>query len=864
MLWPVATLIAAAVLLVALVLYLQSANRWVHQTDQVIARATLMERLVADRQSRLREYLLTDDPSSYTAYIEADRRVSPAIEGLQALVSDDPSQVERLTALRPVLARWAQYADQELARSNTAAQDVAFHLIDGDAIQRNMQSRLREFVGVEEGRRGARLARADEVTRWAFALGAFLALVAGPALAKTTSRRMRRSRERYREALEAQERMARSLQESEETLRLAEDAAKMGSWHWNVLSGEFVWSDRCKALFGLGPDTVMSREVFLAAVHPDDRDRVDLAAQDALANRTPYQVEMRVPWPDGSVRWVASRGEGVYDANGRAVQMAGMTLDITAQKRAEEAVRESDRRKDEFLGMLSHELRNPLAPIRNSVQLLGRVAPASAQAERAHVIIARQVDHLARLVDDLLDVKRISTGKLRLHTNQMDLTQAVREAVEDIRPLFSDGSLHLHLDVPHQAVWVNGDRTRLAQVVNNLLHNAAKFTDAGGHVSVTVESSNGLARVRVRDDGVGVAPDMLGQLFDPFVQSDRTLHRTKAGLGLGLSLVRGITELHGGTVVVRSEGLGKGTEFIVTLPTVEPTAAVASDEAIAPPMVKRRVLIIEDNVDAAESLRAVVEALGGHEVLVAKDGEAGVAAAAQHCPDVILCDIGLPIMDGYEVAQQVRAGPASGARLIALSGYASPEDINRAIRAGFDYHIAKPPDVDRVLGLIASAPSVASAPVIPADLATGHHELDEQHATIVAQLARLRAASSDVAWESLRSLQQHTASHGQYEEMLMEEMGYSELAAHKQQHADFQSRLRALHERLERDGATQENLGALADAVEAWMKEHVLDQDRRLVEFIWSKGPEPRGEPEGRTSSRRPDPGRPPPRLRLG
>jgi hemerythrin-like metal-binding protein len=543
--------------------------------------------------------------------------------------------------------------------------------------------------------------------------------------------------------------------------------------------------------------------------------------------------------------------------------MAGMAMDITPQKRAEEAVRESDRRKDEFLGMLSHELRNPLAPIRNSVHVLSRVAPASAQAEQARVIIARQVDHLARLVEDLLDVKRISTGKLRLHADQMDLTQQVREAVEDIRPLFSNSSLHLLLDVPHQPVWVNGDRTRLAQVVINLLHNAAKFTDPGGHVHVTVESSDGLARVRVLDDGVGVAPDMVDKLFEAFAQADRTLHRTRGGLGLGLSLVRGITELHGGTVAARSDGLGKGTEFIVTLPTVEAAVAVASEEAIAPATAKRRVLIIEDNVDAAESLRAVVEVSGGHEVIVAKDGEAGVAAAAQQLPDVILCDIGLPLMDGYEVARQVRAGLASGVRLIALSGYASPEDIDLAIRAGFDYHIAKPPDIDQVLELIASAPSAASARAIPADLATGHHEMDAQHAALLTQLARVRAASPAAARDSLGLLQQRTASHAQYEEMLMEEVGYVDLAAHKQQHAEFLSRLRVLHERLTRDDATPEKLGVLMDTVEAWMKEHVRGQDRRLAEFIRSRAPEPRDEPERPTSSRSPGPEWPPPRLHV-
>ena len=491
--WPLAAFFLAAGVLVALVLHVQHRNKRVDQTDVVIGRATLVERLIVDRESRLRAYMVTGDRRFSESYREADERLAPAITNLEELVSEHPAQVARLVSMQAALARWQEYAEQQLARRLDAAtaQDVPFHVLDGEAIASDIRSRLHEFIEVEEARRVRRGIRAEAVTHYAFLLGLVFALLLGPALALTTAYQMGRSRQKYREALEAQERTARTLRESEEKLRLAEDAAKMGSLHRDFLSGETVWSDSFKALFDLSPDAEMSYEVFLAAVHPDDRDRVDRAVQDALANRTPYQVEMRVPWPDGSVRWVASRGEAFYDDHGRPVRMAGMALDVTAQKRAEEAVRESDRRKDEFLGMLSHELRNPLASIHNSVHLLGHAAPASEQAARARTVIERQVDHLARLVDDLLDVKRISTGKLRLRTAVMDLTQQVRETVEDIRPLFVSRSLSLDMKAPDQAVRVDGDRTRLTQMVSNLLHNAAKFTDAGGHVSVTVESRGG-------------------------------------------------------------------------------------------------------------------------------------------------------------------------------------------------------------------------------------------------------------------------------------------------------------------------------------------------------------------------------------
>ena len=838
--WPLAAFFLASGVLVALVLHVQHRNKRVDQTDVVIGRATLVERLIVDRESRLRAYMVTGDRRFSESYREADERLAPAITNLEELVSEHPAQVARLVSMQAALARWQEYAEQQLARRLDAAtaQDVPFHVLDGEAIASDIRSRLHEFIEVEEARRVRRGIRAEAVTHYAFLLGLVFALLLGPALALTTAYQMGRSRQKYREALEAQERTARTLRESEEKLRLAEDAAKMGSLHRDFLSGETVWSDSFKALFDLSPDAEMSYEVFLAAVHPDDRDRVDRAVQDALANRTPYQVEMRVPWPDGSVRWVASRGEAFYDDHGRPVRMAGMALDVTAQKRAEEAVRESDRRKDEFLGMLSHELRNPLASIHNSVHLLGHAAPASEQAARARTVIERQVDHLARLVDDLLDVKRISTGKLRLRTAVMDLTQQVRETVEDIRPLFVSRSLSLDMKAPDQAVRVDGDRTRLTQMVSNLLHNAAKFTDAGGHVSVTVESRGGQARIRVLDDGVGVAPEMLDKLFDPFVQSDRTLHRTTGGLGLGLSLVRGIAELHGGTVIARSGGSGKGTEFEVTLPTTQPGVAPA-DETVSPETTgKSRVLIIEDNVDAAVSLRDLIQMLGGHEVHVAHDGEAGIAAAREQQPHVILCDIGLPVMGGYEVARRIRfGGVAPGARLIALTGYASPEDIDRALRAGFDYHIAKPPDIDRVLALVAEASSRLAPLAVPDDLATGHHEVDAQHASLLSELARLRTASPETVWESLRLLQQHTSSHLRYEETLMDDVGYPDLAAHKQRHEDYLRRSRVLQEQLERDGVTPDKLSVLADSIQAWVTEHVYDEDRRLTEFIRERKP---------------------------
>ena len=710
MVLPVIALLLAATVLVGLVLYLQDLNRWVDRTDVVIGRANLLERLTADREAALRGYLLSRDPSFLDQFNAADVRISPVFDGIQELVANDEAQLALIRSARVEVIRCRHHAAQQVdrIREGQTAEDVVLHIPEGEAITRDIRARLQEFVGVEEGLRAHRVKRADAVTRYTLAGGMVLAVVLGVAVAFATRRQMSLVRRQYADALDEQLRAELSLREAGEKLQLAKDAARMGAWDWTIPTGELVWSERCKALFAVSGDEPMTYDRFRAAVHPDDRDRVDRAVADAIANRTDYDVEMRVPWPDGTVRWVASRGRAYYDDAGRAVRMTGMSLDISDRKRAEEALleanellKQADRRKDEFLAILSHELRNPLAPIRNSIHLLNHGAVSADRGRRALDVIARQVDHLTRLVEDLLEARRISLGKMRLRRRRMDLAEAVRETVEDIRPLFVKRQLSLELESPAGPCWVDGDPTRLSQVIANLLHNAAKFTDAGGHVRVVLEIDGGTARLRVADDGVGVAPGLLQTLFEPFVQGERTLDRSRGGLGLGLALVRGIVELHGGTAAVRSAGIGKGTEFAVALPTATAAVSSATAERAASRAGARRVLVVEDSEDAAESLRDVLEVEGGHEVRVAADGAAGLEAVKDFHPDVVLCDLGLPVVDGYEVARRLRrSGDAGGALLVALSGYASSDDVERCIQAGFHHHLAKPADVDALLRLI--------------------------------------------------------------------------------------------------------------------------------------------------------------------
>jgi two-component system CheB/CheR fusion protein len=703
--WPVAACAGAAAVLVALVLHLQTLNAWVDHTDVVLARAELVERLVVDLEATLRGYLLTGEPRFLEAYHRAEGHLDRELDGLAGLVRDDPPQVARLGPVRAGVDAWKAHADAQLDRhgGGAPAEVLARGLLRGSGVSAGTRANLQEFARVEQALREERVRRAGAVTRWALLAVLALAVVAGPALALVTGRHLRTVRDRYHEALEAEAAAARSRRESEEKLRLAKDAARMGAWHWDLCTGELSWSERTRALFGLSADAPVTTDAFVATVHADDQAAVRAALAGALERGEPFHAEVRVPLADGGVRWVESRGEATRDAGGRPVRLAGMAMDVTARKAAEEALREEDRRKDEFLSMLSHELRNPLAPIRTSVHILGRVDPSSEPAARARAVIARQVDHLTRLVEDLLDVTRISSGKLRLHRERMDLGRRVRESVEDLRPLFAHREIALELRAPHGPVFVDGDPTRVAQVVSNLLQNAAKFTDPGGRVEVSVEGAGADVRVRVRDDGVGIAPEVLGRLFAPFVQGDSTLDRSRGGLGLGLALVRGVVELHGGHVEALSDGPGRGTEVVVTLPAAREAEPRAQPAPAPPPAGDgRRVLIIEDNADAADSLRDLVALAGAREIHVARDGEAGVAAARRLRPDLILCDIGLPKLDGYEVARRIRGdGAARRPQLVAISGYASPEDLGRATEAGFDAHLPKPPDVDRVLALVA-------------------------------------------------------------------------------------------------------------------------------------------------------------------
>ncbi len=381
--------------------------------------------------------------------------------------------------------------------------------------------------------------------------------------------------------------------------------------------------------------------------------------------------------------------------------------EVVRRKRLAEELAEADRRKDEFLAMLGHELRNPLAPIRTAVHLLRDLDPADPRVPAARDVIERQVGQMARLVDDLLDVSRISRGKITLNLEVVELADVIARAVETSRPHVDARRQKLTVALPPGPVRLRADLTRLAQVVSNLLNNAAKFTGAGGHIGLTVEAGPGQVAIRVRDDGVGMTADLLPRVFDLFTQGDRSLARSEGGLGIGLTLVKNLVEIHGGTVEAHSDGPGKGSEFVVQLPALPEGAGPVAAGGKGPPerraSPRRRVLVVDDNTDSADSL-AVLLKVAGHEVRTAYEGPAALRAAAAFRPEVVLLDIGLPRMDGYAVARRLREEVGLKAALVALTGYGQDEDRCRSQEAGFDAHLVKPVEPAELLALVATLP----------------------------------------------------------------------------------------------------------------------------------------------------------------
>jgi len=575
------------------------------------------------------------------------------------------------SSIRSVVAPSSQPVLETLLRDGLvaeAASEVALQRADGTSVQ--------AYLGVKALQEGA--------------LGVCLMLT------DLTEQR------RYEELQRTQE----ALRASEERLDLAQRAGHIGTFDWNIRSGRVTWSATKEELYGLPVGGFGGHyEDWLRTVHPDDRERAEAERRRAIAERTELDSEFRIIRPDGQTRWMLAKGKVFYASDGEPLRMLGVSLDITDRKRTEDELREADRRKDEFLATLAHELRNPLAPMRNAVQILKAKGPRDPQLEWARGVLDRQAQLMARLLEDLLDVSRISRNRLELRWERVELAAVWEAALETSRPVIEAGHHEISVTLPAEPIHLEADPVRLAQVFANLLNNAAKYTEKGGRIQLTGERQGAHVVISVKDSGIGIGADALPRIFEIFSQANPALGRSQGGLGIGLSLAKGIVELHGGSIEARSDGPGRGSEFVVRLPVATATPvrelARATDEEPRA-ATTRRILIVDDNKDSAESL-AILLRMMGNEVASAYDGELALAAAEATRPDVVLLDIGMPKLNGYDTCRRIREQPW-GQRIffIALTGWGQEQDRRRTEEAGFDRHMVKPVDATVLMNLLAS------------------------------------------------------------------------------------------------------------------------------------------------------------------
>ncbi len=518
----------------------------------------------------------------------------------------------------------------------------------------------------------------------------------------------------FNKMLDEVESRSRALETSEKLYRAIGESINYGVWVTDAEGRCIYASESFLKLLGMTMAEV-ANDGWGSTLHPDDIDDTMKAWKECARTGNNWYREHRMLGVDGRYHAILAQGVAIRDAEGRVQRWAGINLDISRLKNTERALLEADRRKDEFLATLAHELRNPLAPIRNAVRILDSDAAEEHQRKWGSEVIARQVQRMSLLLDDLLDVSRITRGVLQLKKDYVDLKSVVNVAIETARPLLDAKKHRLTVNLPGENVRLEADPLRLSQVIGNLLTNAAKYTDPGGRIDLEATLANAELVISIRDNGIGLSQEVMPGLFTMFSQVNSAIDRAEGGLGIGLALVKGLVALHGGRVEVRSEGPGRGSEFILHLPHRVLARASAATEvsdraaANASPPIRGRLLVVDDNRDAAESLAIVLQFMG-YEVFTAFSGPEALEVSARERPDAAIIDIGMPGMSGYDVVRRMRH-EAWGRRavLIALTGWGQEQDKQAARAAGFDDHLTKPVDPQSVERLLASHLEAASA-----------------------------------------------------------------------------------------------------------------------------------------------------------
>jgi PAS domain S-box-containing protein len=509
-----------------------------------------------------------------------------------------------------------------------------------------------------------------------------------------------------------------ALRDSEERMRLATEATGVGVWQWNLNTGMVRWDAQMFRIYGIAPtaDGCVQYTDWSGSVHPEDLDTQEETLRDTVRQLGSSSLDFRIQRrSDGQCRYIHAAETIRETAEGQDEWMVGTNLDVTERKLGEERIRSlledlrlADSRKDEFLATLAHELRNPLAAVSNSLELMKRASANTGLLERVHATMERQMAQMVHLIDDLLDVSRITLNRIELRLERIELASVVEHAVEASRPQCERAGHQLHVTLPPGPISLNADPLRLAQVFGNLLNNACKYTPPGGNIWLSAERQGSEVALTVKDSGLGIAPEMLHKVFELFTQVGSSMDQSQGGLGIGLSLAKRLTELHGGTLTAHSEGQDLGSEFVVRLPvlleTIMPAAPVPI--VVPAPQATRRILVVDDKRDSADSL-AMLLGMGGDETQTAYDGVEAVASAAAFRPDVILLDIGMPKMNGYDACRAIRQQPGGRSiAIIAMTGWGQDEDRRKSRDAGFDYHLVKPVDFQQLMTLLA-APKAA-------------------------------------------------------------------------------------------------------------------------------------------------------------
>jgi len=685
--------------------------QWVSHTNEVLARLEAVLSTLKDAETGQRGYLLTGEASYLEPYREAVDRLPGQIAGLRQLTLDNPAQTARVLRLdelasqrMAILKRGLDLAglDPDRGRGLSSGRQTVL-TGEGKQVMDRVRAEVDEMERVERELLEERGAIARGAARTAV-VTTVVALVIGLALVALVVWLFARNlaiRQRASEVLRAERERFRT------TLTSIGDAVMVTDAQGRVT----LLNPVAEALTGWDADAIgRPVETVFRIVNEETREPVENpvdkvlreGAVVGLANHTVLIGRA------GRERPIDDSGAPIRDGRGGVVGVVLVFRDITERRASEQRLHENDRRKDEFLAMLAHELRNPLAPIRNAAHTLTLLGQPDERLRWVSGVIERQVGLLTRLVDDLLDVSRITSGKITLQHERVPVAAAViAQAVETARPAAESRRETLEVDVADDVGVVEGDPARLVQAVGNLLDNAIKYSEEGGRVRLTARAEAQEVVIAVRDEGVGIDAELLPHVFDLFIQADRSLERRQGGLGIGLTLVRRLVEMHGGRVAVASEGAGRGSEFTIRLPRLAvdvpaPAAAPVAAAREAPSGPARRVLVVDDQPDSTDSL-ALLLRLHGHEVYTAADGPGAVDEFLRSKPEVVFLDLGLPGMSGYDVARRLRATPEGrDVRLVAVTGYGTEADRERTRAAGFDLHLAKPVDPHAVEALLAS------------------------------------------------------------------------------------------------------------------------------------------------------------------